>query len=140
MTYWDTSIILKLYVAEPDSTFWQGRAVAQGAPLRSSALAYAELAHALKQKEMRGEVAPNAARKLFSLFQEDLESGRYLLFPIGKDVLEEASDLAMKVGALRTLDGLHLASARLAKCSLLATADRRLAEAAGAVGMDLVQH
>ena len=138
MIYWDTSVVLKLYVEEPDSGQWQRMVLQQKGPLRSSALMQAEMAHALKQKELRGEIAFGAAWELFGLLDEDLRTGRFHLFPIGRDVLDVAARLAMKADRLRTLDGLHLATASITKCRQIATTDKRLAGAALAIGMELV--
>lgn len=138
MIYWDTSVILKLYVDEPDSGEWQELALGQRGPLRSSALMQAEMAHALKQKELRGEVAKGAADELYKLLCEDLQAGRFLLFPVGRDVLEASARRALEGGHLRTLDGLHLATAEIAKCTRIATTDKRLAAAAIYNGMELI--
>ena len=138
MIYWDTSVILKLYVDEDDSLNWQRLAVQEKTRLRTSALAFVEMAHALKQKERRGEISSGAAQHLFPLFKEDVDEGRFLLFPLGRDVLARCTETALEGSPLRTLDGLHLSTANLARCTRIATADERLAEAATSQGLEVV--
>lgn len=142
MIYWDSSVILKLYVSEDDSEEWQALALGENRPLRSSALLLAEMAFALRQKENRSEIAAGAARQLYRLFRDDITAGRIEIFPMGVDVLEESAVLAdpgesKDLSLLRTLDGLHLATARLLKCRTVATADTRMRIAAEAVGFGL---
>lgn len=139
MIYWDTSVILKLYVEEEDSAHWQASALLQSLPLRSSALLKGELAHALKQKEQRGEIIAGAAKALFAIFSEDLAAGRFVLIPVGEDVLASAAGLALEGVALRTLDGLHLATAVVSQCRQMATTDTRLAEAARRKGFTVLE-
>jgi predicted nucleic acid-binding protein len=138
MIYWDTSVIVKLYAEEEDSAEWQQRILLQEAPLRTSALSFSEMAYALKQKEARAEIKSGAAKILFKLFESDVDAGRFLLVPIGKDVLKASVELLACGSPLRTLDGLHLATAKLLKCHKIATTDRRLAEAARSAGFKLL--
>lgn len=138
MIYWDTSVILKLYVEEPDSMDWQRIAVSSEPPLRTSSLALSEMAHALKQLEQAKRIRKNAASALHAQFRKDVDSGRFVLLPLGHDVMDLSVDFALKTGGIRTLDGLHLASARLLRCTRMATGDSRLAQAAKKAGFQLV--
>lgn len=138
MIYWDTSVLLKLYVEEGNSFHWQELAIREKAQLRTSALAYAEMAHALKQKEKRREIALGSAQIIFEIFKEDIDAGRLLLLPLGTDVLTLCVRIAMEMDAVRTLDGLHLSTAKLARCARIATADKRLGEAAVRLGMEVI--
>lgn len=143
-TYWDTSCVLKLYVQEPDSLEWAAKARTEDLPLRSSALLRAELAFAVRAKEQRGHLRTGGAEGVIRAFEEDLLAGRYELIPVGTDVLDQACQLAALwhnrdlAPPLRTLDGIHLATAHALKCRTLATADDRLAKAAARVGLDLL--
>ncbi|MCC5806287.1 MAG: type II toxin-antitoxin system VapC family toxin [Opitutales bacterium] len=142
MVYWDTTTLVKLYAEEFDSDQWEGLAIRTGAPLRTSALTVAEMAFALRQKERRSEIAEESAAKLHKIFRADVRSGKIRLFPLGNAVIEEA--VRMSVGTseagppLRTLDGLHLATARVADCGGVATADKRMRDAAAAAGLRIV--
>lgn len=142
MLYWDTSTLIKLYAEEFDSGEWENLAVRSGVALRTSVLTDAEMAFALRQKEMRNEISGGSAAALHKIFRADVKAGRIRLFPLGNAVIEEA--VRMSVGtneaspSLRTLDGLHLATARVADCGGVATADKRMRAAAKAAGFRIV--
>lgn len=145
MIYWDTSCVLKLYTAESDSVAWQAVALDAEDDFASSALLETELAFALEQKESRRELKPGGAHSLLHVFRRDLKEGRFVLYPVGADVLKSASDLAAACYQaahpvpIRTLDGIHLATCRRLKCRLLATADHRMKAAAKLLGIDLFE-
>jgi predicted nucleic acid-binding protein len=145
MIYWDTSSILKLYAEEHDSVHWQAIALSQRPPLCTSSLARVEMAFALRQKERRGELAVGAAAALQKIFESDVTIGRFLAVPMGRDVLHSCLELSAnevflgKRILLRTLDALHLATARVMGCRSIATADLRLAEASLIVGLKIEQ-
>ncbi|MBU0677360.1 MAG: PIN domain-containing protein [Verrucomicrobia bacterium] len=54
----------------------------------------------------------------------------------GSVELAEVCCRASPMISLRTLDGLHLATARLLKCKAIATTDHRIRTAAEAIGLD----
>ena len=145
MIYWDTSCVLKLYAREDDSEEWAGRVAETGSPLTSSSLLSAELLFALEQKEFRGELKAGGAEALGEHFRKAVEKGRFQLYPIGADVLAESARMAATCYhgdhplPLRTLDGLHLATARLVRCDAIATTDRRMRRAADALGFSQVE-
>jgi predicted nucleic acid-binding protein len=143
--YWDTSCVIKLYVTESDSQVWQDLlAGADEGPL-SSALLSAELGFALVNKEARGELRAGGARKIQEQFARDVQKGRFRLVPVGSDVLERAVQMAAdclrssRPIPLRTLDGLHLATASLMRCSTIATADELMRLAAKHIGLRLLK-
>jgi predicted nucleic acid-binding protein len=142
--YWDTSCVLKLYAAESDSARWRAVAKASAEEFASSALLDLELAYALEQKEVRGELKAGAASHLLGLFREHCRSGQFILYPVGTDVMKVAAELAVRCYrakepvSIRTLDGLHLATAMLLKCHAMATADRRMTAAAALLKMPVL--
>ena len=144
MIYWDTSCVLKLYARESDSEAWQEHALACRDDLVASALLEAELAYALTRKERSGAIQPQAAERLLSMFRGDVEKGRFTLYPIGTDVLRTAIEIAIqcaksaKTPTVRTLDGIHLATAQLLRCKAMATADQRMRAAARILKIPLV--
>lgn len=141
MIYWDTSCVVKLYVAEPDSDAWEKQAFDVHGPLSSSALLEPELAFTLVRKEQEGSLHAGAATLLLRQFRDDVRCGRFRLLPLGQDVMHEAATLAEQglkrkpVLHLRTLDGLHLAAAKLLKCRTVATTDGRMRQALPLLGM-----
>ena len=144
MIYWDTSCVIKLYTEESDSTLWQRLAVEEPGERVSSALLEVELAFALRQKELRGDVAPGGATALLRFFRHDVKVGRFTLLPLGADVIRRAAALAEEVIAsrparsLRTLDGLHLATAAILRCNGIATADARMKAGAQVLGIPVI--
>lgn len=121
LTYVDSSAIIKLVVAEPESKALR-RYLSRRQPLVSSALARTEVARALlpggSQAVARG--------------QEALR--RIQLLRLNDRVLSEAG--RMEPTELRSLDAIHLASARQLGSSvrLIVTYDKRMADAAKASG------
>jgi predicted nucleic acid-binding protein len=142
-TYWDTSCVIKLYCREEDSSLYLHRVAQAAEPLLSSVLMASEIAFAFHQKEVRGEVEAGAASLLDERFSRDVQRGRFVLLPFGEDVREEARRIATICYAsappvpLRTLDGLHLASAQLSACREVFTTDSRMRSAAVLLGMKL---
>lgn len=138
MIYWDTSAVIKLYVREPDSAGWQQVALGSMQPRVASALVEAELAFALRHKEQRKELKRGGAAALIEWWRQDVAAGQFQMVSVSADVVARSVELARErtVGStLRTLDGLHLATALLMRCTSMATADRRLQEAARCFGL-----
>lgn len=144
MIYWDTSCVIKLYAQESDSGAWEQRALDADDGLIASALMRTEAVYAFHQKEGRGEIKPGAAQALLELLDGDIDAGRYQMIPVGSDVLAEACTIARECYLAdppvftRTLDGIHLATARLLKCKHVATSDARMRVAAELLGFVLI--
>jgi len=139
--YWDTSAIIKLYVEESDSALWEKVAMDERHPRVSSMLLEAEFSFAVRQKEQRGEVKPGGAAHLVKMLRRDVTRGYLQLYPLNAEVMTRTVELALheaKHVPMRTLDGLHLASALLLDTRLIATADVRMKAAALRVGLALV--
>lgn len=121
LTYVDSSAIVKLVVAEPESNALR-RYLSRRQPLVSSALARAEVTRAL---------LPVGARAV-AQGQEVLR--RIQLLRISDRVVQEAGQ--MEPAELRSLDAIHLASARRLGPAVrqIVTYDERIAEAATSNG------
>jgi uncharacterized protein len=121
LTYVDSSAIVKLVVAEPESKALR-RYLSRRQPLVSSALARTEVARALipggREAVTRGE---DVLRRI-------------QLLRINDRVLHDAG--GMQPADLRSLDAIHLASARHLGPSVkqIVTYDERMAAAARAAG------
>lgn len=120
-TYIDASAIVKLVVAEPESKALRRYLVRRG-PLVSSALARTEVARALMPS------GPEAVGR-----GEDALR-RIQLLRVNDRVLAEAG--RMEPADLRSLDAIHLASARALGSAVrrIVTYDERMANAANALG------
>jgi predicted nucleic acid-binding protein len=125
LTYVDSSAIVKLVVAEPESKALR-RYLSRRQPLVSSALARTEVARALLPSGgdavARGE---DALRRI-------------QLLRVNDRVLRQAG--RMRPVELRSLDAIHLASAREIGASVrqIVTYDERMAAAAEAGGLSVV--
>jgi predicted nucleic acid-binding protein len=135
--------VLKLYTTESDSAEYLQLAEESAEPVASSEILRVELAFALHQKELRGELKPGGAERVQQQFAADVVAGRWLLAPVGTDVLEQAVNVAKKCFrrrppvSLRTLDGIHLATALVLKAQQVISTDQRLREAAVLLGLNL---
>ena len=121
LTYVDSSAIVKLAVAEPESRALR-RHLARRQPLVSSALARTEVARALMPS---GDGAVARGEDVLRRIQ---------LLRVNDRVLREAG--RMEPADLRSLDAIHLASAQLIGSSIrqIVTYDERMAAAAQASG------
>lgn len=140
--YWDTCCLLKLYCRESDSRRFRDLLVEAGDPPATSSLTRSELFFAFQQKQMRGELGGNiGADTCYRDLELDLEAGRIRLIPFGEEVEAEARRIATLCYqnappiALRTLDGLHLATASLIRARKLVSTDARMNAAAKLIGL-----
>lgn len=124
--YVDTSALMKLVVAEPESRALENH-LAHRAGLVSSYLAVTELTRAFRRALSKKQLA-----------QVDEVLGAVVLMDITPAILARAAELAPP--QLRTLDAIHLATALSANDTALdfITYDVRLAKAAKAHGFTVV--
>jgi len=141
--YWDTSCILALYVTEPLSRQIAALASKEKQALTSSVILEYEMTFAIHAKEAKGEIPTDSASRILEKFQSDLRKGRFLLAPLGQDIKTRAAESARAALLnnppffLRTLDGIHIATALQLQTPELITADKRLASAAKALGFSV---
>lgn len=121
LTYVDSSAIVKLVVAEPESKALR-RYIARRQPLVTSALARTEVARALKPSGPDAVARGHDALRTIQLLR------------VNDRVLSEAG--RMEPAELRSLDAIHLASARQlgAAVKQIVTYDERMATVAQAIG------
>jgi predicted nucleic acid-binding protein len=122
VTYLDSSAVVKLVVAEPESAVLR-QYLRRRRPLVSSALARAEVLRALLPA---GESVMARGRVVLT---------RLELIRVTDRVLEAAGGL--RPAEVRSLDAVHLVTAQLLGADLreVVTYDRRMAEAAGQLGL-----
>ena len=77
MHYWDTSTLVKLYVAEADSAQFISQLAATG-PATTSALARWEIFRVFARKETDSTLTAGAAEALFARFETDVAAGRIM--------------------------------------------------------------
>ncbi len=104
--YFDTSVIVKRYVAEPGSP--GARALMQRYRVVSSALTPIEILSALTRRHAAGDLSDRD----FAAILAGMDRDRHLweLVEVTALILGRAEDL-VRAGVLRTLDAIHVASA-----------------------------
>ncbi len=144
--YVDTSALAKRYLLEP-GTAWVN-ALLMSESFAISHLAIVELASVLGRKTQEGAISPDSRDATFRTFLSDKE--RLVVLELSLEVVQEAATLLRDAPSfirLRSLDALHVASARLAFASArrqgmvtgaFVTADQRLVTAARWAGLTVL--
>jgi predicted nucleic acid-binding protein len=104
--YLDTSSLVKIYVAEPDSDAVR-RLVDQATIVATSGIAYPETRAALARRRRERALSPTAHRIATRAFEDDWS--RYLAVDVSAAICREAGNLAERY-RLRGYDSVHLAS------------------------------
>ena len=136
--YLDTSVLVKLFVQEPDSEFY-GK-LTDGQIICSSVLAYTEVWSALLAKERGAGLTPEHRRKVWAAFDGNVMSDIIELLPMGPAIFKRANrilEVCHPQVPLRSLDALHLASADQSQDWPLVTGDKRMRDAAQLLGFPL---
>ncbi len=138
--YLDTSVLVKRYVAEPDSEEVDGIIV--GFTLVSSELAMGELWSALLAKERQGVLTAPARGQVWDAFLRDVDEGVLRLIPLDGVMIREANEMMLRVHPqvpLRTLDAIHLATYDSVTTGPIFTKDKRMLAAAKLLGFSAVE-
>ena len=138
MAFWDTSALLKLYVRERDSDRFHD--LIQSLPEKTviSQFTLAEMHRALWAKVFARAVPANFAHKAYREFRADVETALLDIMSFGHTVQDEFERIipicyrASPPVPIRTLDGLILSSALIARTGRLVSTDSRM-RAAGAL-------
>jgi predicted nucleic acid-binding protein len=136
LNYIDTSALLKWYLPERGSEAF-GAWIATQDEARISVLTRVEVRATLARKQRNREISSADARRAADAFLADLDDGLFVVHTLDEPHWSEAEALLQAVEdvALRTLDALHLACARIEQARIFATADLKLAAAARLLGM-----
>ena len=130
----DSSVLVKLYIAEPGSERMR-EAAAQEVRIGASLLAFAEIHATFARRRREALLLAPEFEELLVRFGEDWEE--LLQVPVGADVLAFVPELC-KRHPLRGADAVHLASALLLREEvevLFACSDGSLLAAAAAEGL-----
>lgn len=125
LLYADSSALVKLLLAEPESAALLTYIEAAPHTLATSRIAVVEVQRAVRIANPTAEGQRRAERVLASC----------LLLNVSPELLRDASSLASR--ELRTLDAIHLASAAQVSPDVVLTYDRRLANAARRLRFDV---
>jgi len=129
--YVDTSVVVKLYIQEPDSESCE--AIVAGTTLISSRLLYCEFCAALLGKRSRGIISPEVCDELWQEFRKHIASHRIHLVSLNDMLIRDATALLSELPPdvpLGTLDALHLATLISIETVPLFTKDIRMLRAA----------
>jgi predicted nucleic acid-binding protein len=144
MAFWDTSALLKLYVREPDSDrFREIMRAATGISVISQ-LTLPEIHRALWAKAFARVIPPNRAEATYREFQNDVAAATLNVVAFGRDVQYQFDRIvpicyrATPAVAIRTLDGLLLASALTAQTTELVSTDSRMRDAGRLLGLRIL--
>lgn len=142
MAYWDTSCLVKLYAPEADSAVFKARVV-NGATVVTCEIARMELWATLCRKEAEGDLGAGGARKALEAYDSDVASGQIAVEAMDAAVAAEYETIIENFHGqtpalpLRTLDAIHLASAKVSGESEVIATDKRLREAALVLGFSV---
>jgi|SRR5580692_9041396 predicted nucleic acid-binding protein len=136
--YIDTSVLVKLYVREPDSEAC--RDTVADSSLVSSRLLYCEFRSALLGKESRKIISPESRDEAWQRFESDISDRAIRFISLDDLVIQEAQELLDVLHprvSLRTLDAIHLATCLGLEAGPLFTKDHRMLKAATLLGLPL---
>jgi predicted nucleic acid-binding protein len=140
MSYWDTSTLVKLYVKEADSAALVNHLRSAAGAQATSRIALYEARATFRRKESDGLLPAGATQILHAQLLQDVSTGIMRLIEIGTDLEREYGQILdfchsrSPLIAVRTLDAIHLASAKLAVESEIVTTDKRMRDAAKQLG------
>jgi predicted nucleic acid-binding protein len=139
IAYIDTSALAKWYIAEPKSEEFTDWILVQDNPCVSS-LTYTEFRCLLARKLRAEQLDTSLVQRIFAQFEQDIQDTHLVLFPVSDAHIRNARLLIDSLPdiPLRTLDALHLSTARDIPAAILASADKVMLNAAEALGFEIV--
>lgn len=140
MVYIDTSALAKWYLPERRSEDFVTWMQAQ-ADTWISTLTMAEMVSLLNRRQRDLELSEEEVARVLGAVDADVGAGFLLVHPIEDRIVRGARFLLTEMVELplQTLDAIHLAAIRDLDVSGVATADRVLAMAAVAMGLDVTR-
>jgi predicted nucleic acid-binding protein len=138
--YLDTSALAKWYLNEPFSEAFEAF-IQEQETAAVSRLTVVEFRCLLARRRRAGELTKAIESRVYTAFERDVSAGALQVYPVADEHLIAALGMIERLGRypLRTLDALHLAIAQGIKCQRLATADKTMADAGKAVGLDIAR-
>jgi len=137
--YIDTSALAKRYIDEAGSDDFDAF-LGRWPRALISRLAVVELRCLLQRRQRAAQIDATYERAALADFADDIRSGFFQVEPLADRHAVIAYDLIGRLSGhpLRSLDALHLAVALSTGATVLASADRAMARAAGALGISAV--
>jgi predicted nucleic acid-binding protein len=131
MSYWDTSALSKLYLPEPDSPDFLGKA-AHEPVIVTAKVALFEMRRVAFRKESEGLLHARTAEAVLNQLNLDIAAGEIRIVEMDATCYRRTPPLP-----LRTLDAIHLTAAHVAGEIEMVATDKRLREAAKVMGLSL---
>ena len=135
--YFDSALIAKFYLNEPGRDVVRALARSAGI-IVTSGIAVAEISAAFHRKLREGGIDQRVFRALQGQFKHDLDTGLWRLAGPSEALLEDVRILFSKLSGstyLRSLDGLHLVTAKSEGFARLYSNDRQLLNACASTGV-----
>ncbi len=135
--YLDTSALAKWYLHEARSEEVE-RYLQDACPVCISALTKVEMASLVGRRARDGDIDAVLAARIRAIFDGDIALGHLVLLPLRAEAFLMAESIpgSFPEISLRSLDALHLGLVRSADVKVMATADRVMAQAAEALGIE----
>ena len=136
--YFDSALIAKFYVNEPGREAIRGLAKNAGIVV-TSGMAVAEVSAAFHRKFREGAVDRGVFEALHGQFQHDLTSGLWRLIGPTEALLEQVRAWYLRLDQsvfLRSLDALHLITAKAEHFDRIYSNDRHLLSACASLGLE----
>jgi predicted nucleic acid-binding protein len=129
--YMDTSAFIKRFIVEVGTEEVEAFVAANEYRLAISSLTVTEFRSVLKRRVRLGTVSTEYARHAIEQLSIEIASNALAFQAVDGATFNLAGDLIEHLTSpLATLDAVHLASAKTARCTMLVTADKQLAKAA----------
>lgn len=136
--YFDSALVAKFYLNEPGRDAVR-RVARKAGRVVTSGLAVAEVSAAFHRKFREGAVDKTVFKGLQGQFAHDVERGLWTLVAPTEALLSEVQALFVKLDPsvfLRSLDAMHLVTAKAARFTRLYSNDRHVLSACAAVGLE----
>jgi uncharacterized protein len=137
--YFDTSALAKWYLNEENSDEVE-KYIQEYGPVAISELTVVEMRSLLARRRRERAIDSKMEARVFGVFDEDIRQKFLICHPLPEGLMGSAVNLfsILPDVPLRTLDALHLLIAKEIRADIIATADRVMAEAAGAMGFSVM--
>lgn len=135
--YFDSALVAKFYLNEPGREAVR-RLARQAGVVVSSGIAVAEVSAAFHRKFREGAVDRTVFKGLQGQFEHDVEQGLWKLVGPTEVLLQQVQALFLRLDKsmfLRSLDALHLITARSERFDRIYSNDRHLLAASGKVAL-----
>jgi predicted nucleic acid-binding protein len=135
--YFDSALIAKFYVNEPGRQAVRSQARAAGVVV-TSGIAIAEVAAAFHRKLREGAVDTRTFKALHGQFEHDIDAGLWTFIGPSEALLRQVQRLFVTLDRavfLRSIDALHLVTARDERFDRLYSNDRHLLMACPRLGL-----